>query len=155
MGAPRLREDLLLELAHVVGTEQPERGLGRDRDVEQRLVELALTHLAGPSARPDRFADTTHRLALHRALIDELLPRGNDPSGVATQLAHVDETDAVREHSELIAQPRQAGADDADHDRLPGQDPFTHERRCAGEELLLTTPEERVMAVSLRHDVDG
>ena len=86
-------DDVLAEPLRVVRTDQPERELRIDRDIQQGLMQLTLEEFFGASTGPDRLADASHRLAIPGVAVQELLPGGDDARWVAAQLAHVDESD--------------------------------------------------------------
>ena len=81
VAAKRLLDHRAGELRDVVGTEEPPRRRVGERDVQERLVPLALDELVGGALRPDRLADSPHRPVVAQMLLDELLPGRDDPGG--------------------------------------------------------------------------
>ena len=79
-----LLDDVGGEQLGVVRTDQPERDLGVDGHVEQRLVQLTLEQFLGAPTGPDRLADAADGAA--RVIVQELLPGGDDPGRIRTQL---------------------------------------------------------------------
>jgi hypothetical protein len=118
VGDGDLLQHLVAEGAGVVGAEQRPGGAGREGDVEQGLVALALIQRRGAAGRPDRFADAAGGAAA--AFVDELAPEGDDPGGVAAQLPHVDEADALRVLAELAFEQLRLVRPDRDQGRFPG-----------------------------------
>src|SRR5690349_1253187 len=96
MAAPGLVEHLVIELARVVWAQQPPRLALTERDVEQRLVPLALDQLIARAPIPDRLADSAQPFAAGAMLIHEVAPRRDDARWVRSDLGHVCEQHLVR-----------------------------------------------------------
>src|SRR5436305_2079350 len=84
-------EHLVGESRAVVRAEQRAAcpGAGRESEVEQVLVALALVDLGGVATGPDRFADAPSRAAGLGG--EKVAPEGNNPSRVAPDLLDRDE----------------------------------------------------------------
>ena len=133
VAAARLVDDGLVERRHVVGTQQPEVARVGEREIEQRLVELALDQLGRAASGPDRLADAADRAGVGAR---EVAPGGDDPRRVVAQHGHVDELDAAGVGADLAAQRGDALRTDRDEHRLASGKPFAEEGHGAGEEAV-------------------
>ena len=91
VAAVRLGDHVGSQGLDVVRAQQPQRDVRLDREVEQRLVDLALGDLGGPAAGPDRLTDAAHRAAAGAVLVEEAAPGGDDARRVVADLRHVHE----------------------------------------------------------------
>jgi hypothetical protein len=148
MAACGLLQHRLGQRVSVVRAQQPQRGVGLDRQVQQRLVQLALDELGRPPTGPDRLTDASHRPVPAAALVDERPPRGDDPSRVGAELSHVDVLHAWRVGADRGLQLHQPGQRDGDEHRLPQRDRVEHERHGAGEEVVVSAVDEGLVLVS-------
>ena len=89
VASPRLLDDLGGQGLDVVRADEPERRI-REREVEQRLVPLALDELVARAGGPDRLADAAQG-QIRRVRAHELLPGWDDPGRVGADLLHVGE----------------------------------------------------------------
>ena len=89
-----------IERDRVVRAHEPEVGIGKG-EVQERLVTLALGHLVGAPARPDRLADPANRPIVDRVGGEEVLPGRDDPGRVHADFTHVREQDVFGITAEL------------------------------------------------------
>jgi len=94
MAAARFGDDRGRQRGGVVGAEQAEVRRGREGEVEEGLVALALDQLGGTAPGPDRLADAARgRVVL--AAGHEVAPDGDDPRRVRADVGHVRKAHAV------------------------------------------------------------
>ena len=131
MAAERLVDYRRLERLGVVGAEEPPGRRGRERDVQELLVALALDELLAAAVGRDRLADPAHLAA--GVSLDEVLPGRDDPGRVRTDLRHVGEEHLLGLTVQRVPEELDlAGRDDDEH-RLALRDPLADERRDAVE----------------------
>ena len=132
MALARPCEDLIRQSGLVVRADQRERARGREGQVEERFVPLALGNLLRRPPCPDRLSDPVERLAAAAMAGNEVVPHGNDASGVPAGRLHVDEFDASRSGAEPAAQSLLARREDGDEHWLVALDRACHERQDGG-----------------------
>ncbi len=135
-------DDRRVEGLDVVGAHQREARRVGERQVQQRLVVVALGDLVGRAAGPDRLADAAHALTLGEAVADEVVPGGDDRAGVLADLLDVGEADPVGQVAELLAKQGDLASADEHQGRLSRRDPVAQERRRRGDELALALVHE-------------
>ena len=143
-------EHLVREPLRVVGAQQRPRRRGREGEVQQRLVALALHDLGRRAAGPDRLADADRRRMAAGVRSHEVAPGADDPARVAPERLHVGEADAPRVGPERHPQHACAGDGERDEDGGIGVHCVPYERDGPGQELLVTPVEERLVPVTRR-----
>ncbi len=149
MRAVRPGDHLGVERSGVVrAQERGGTGFG-ERQVEQRLVPLALHELGLAPTGPDRLPDAPDPPAGGRAPVHELTPRRYQARRVESDLAHVGEMDLARVACELRSEQLDLGLVDDHHDVIAGSERGLDEREDAGHELIVTVVEKRLVAERL------
>ena len=143
-------EHLVREPLRVVGAQQRPRRRGREGEVQQRLVALALHDLGRRAAGPDRLADADRHGVAAGVLAHEVAPGADDAARVAPERLHVGEADAARVGAERHPQHARAGDRERDEDGRIGADGVPYERHGPGQELLVTPVEERLVPIARR-----
>src|SRR5215203_4490184 len=111
-------DDRWVEAAKVVRTDQPERNLRINGQVQQGLIQLTFQNFLGTPASPNGLADTAYGSAVARMLINKLLPSWNDSRRITAQLGHIDEFHLARLRTQAFTQPVGMASHDCHHDRL-------------------------------------
>ncbi len=142
------------ERGGVVGTQQLPGHPGAERDIEQPLVDQALLHLDRTSPRPQRLREDPGRRTASTdgtgvRLVDERLPRGDDPRRVRAQRAHVHEAHPAG----VLAQPLQGGRErlvalwqQRHQHRLVAGESLHEVRRCPAHQVLDPAVEQDLVA---------
>ena len=107
-------------------------------------MEPALHQLGVGSTGPDRLADTSEPVG-GAVRIDELLPRGDDASRVAPDLAHVREGDPVGIGTQPGLQQLDPVGVDEDEGGFVGGQAFAEEGKGRRDELVIAGVEERLV----------
>jgi len=147
-GVPALGglDHLILEAVEVVGAEQAPRLAFAEREVQQRLVHLALGELGRRAARPDHFTDAERMVAARALLGKELAPRGDDPRRIAREPVRVGEADAPGVLAECLAQQLDPLAAGQHEHRLIGRErAFDRGQRTAHEAIGAFGIEDHLM----------
>jgi hypothetical protein len=141
---PCLRHHVGGQRRGVVGTDQPERVGGGERQVDQRLVQLALLQLVGPAVGPDRLADAAHPAAASRPRVrgHEARPLGDDAGRVAADHFHVGEEHLVRALAQRAPQEVEFPRPDHHEDGLVPLEPLLDEVAATLGELAVAGVEE-------------
>ena len=105
----------------------------------------ALFELGRAAACPDRFADPAHATIGGQMRVDEIVPRRDDPRGVAPEIFHVDELDALGLAVELAPQQIQAGRRHGHEHGLLRLEPCMQKRDRAREQLVGVGIKERLV----------
>jgi hypothetical protein len=100
MRALGVEQHLVVQLTGVVGAQRTHVAV-RPREVDRCLVAGRLADLGRRAVRPDRLADVVHEPALVR--LDHRLHGRDDSTGVAPELAHVEQRDLRRSVAEQSA----------------------------------------------------
>jgi hypothetical protein len=108
-------------------------------------VALALGQLGGAAPGPHGFADAAQRAAAVGVGGHEVAPRRDDAAGVAAEVPHLDEVDAVGVGPEGVAQELDLLGVDRDQRGLAGSHSLAEERHRGGHELVETRVEEGLM----------
>jgi hypothetical protein len=145
VASPRLRDDVCRDRPGVVRAEEPEGPRVTEREVEERLVPLAFHQLVGLAVCRDRLAYPPHPHAGRGVPVDEVLPGGDDPRRIASDLRHVGEEDAVALAAELRAEAVDLARRDDDEGRLARRHPGPYERGGERDELPLAGVEPRLV----------
>jgi hypothetical protein len=145
MALARRGHDVRRQAGLVIGADQRKRAGVCEREVEQRLVPLALGDLLRRALRPDRLADPVQPLAAAGVPVDEVAPHGDDAGRIAPCGLHVDELDASRGVAEPAAQRLLAGRQHGDEHGLVALDGGHDERQYGLGESLRAAIEDRVV----------
>ena len=140
-----------VERGRVVGAQQPEGGIG-ERDVQQRLVTLALRQLRGASAGPDRLADRRAPADRpERGRRESACHAGMIRAGFTPTSIHVREHDTCRRRVRS-SRPQRVDLLRAQHhqDRLVGGNRLADEPERSVHELVAVRVEEGLVAITRR-----
>src|SRR5581483_10368925 len=149
MRALRLLQHGRIEQPDVVRAEERPGGTARKREVEERLVAVALDELVGAPSGPDRLADAANRPVLAEMVPHEAAPRRDDARRVLPELAHVGVPDAFVLAGERLAQQLDLPRVDDDERRLAPLEPLAQEAGGAVDEVVVARIEEGLVPEAL------
>ena len=138
-------DDARVERSDVVGAEKTEGGRVCKGQVEERFVPVALGELRVVAPVPDRLTDPADRLPAGTVLVDELVPRCDDPRRVRAHLRHVGEKHPVGVLAERLTETVDLVGVQDDEDRLAGLDAAPNELNHPSKKLVRAPVEERLV----------
>jgi hypothetical protein len=146
MAPARLLDHLVRERGGVIRADEPERVGGRERQVDERLVQLALRELVGRPLSPDRLADPAHAAAVLGGVVgNEAAPSRDDARGVAADHLDVRELHVVRALAKRLAEERELPRPHHRQHRLAAVETLLGECAARGDEVLVAVVEKRLV----------